>query len=97
MSSDISAKLKALAKDMNEFTDKLEISKRAEEINIVHARQMKQALGVALAGLETLSRLGNGEHKGNSEGNTIAQDTLDRISAIFEPKEEHEQPGGGGL
>lgn len=78
---------------------KLEIAELKEsraKTNADYAR-MKQALGVAIAGLETLSRLGNGAIPGNSIGNKIARQTMELIHEIFEPKDETEQPGGGGL
>lgn len=88
----IAQRLKELAEDMNKTNDSLGI-KRTDNT----AQNMKTALGVAIAALETLARLGNAPHYGNSEGNTIAQENLRRIHEIFEPRDESELPGGGGL
>ena len=53
---------------------------------IALAPQLAAALIEAIEGLDNLSRLGNGDKPGNSDGNVMARATLSSIDAIMEGK-----------
>ena len=68
------------------YRNDLSLSADCNAALIALAPQLAAALIEAIEGLDNLSRLGNGDKPGNSDGNVIARATLSRIDAIMEGK-----------